>query len=73
MSDADWPDWARAGYPHVWLPYAQMQTQPLPEAAISADGVRIKLSDGKDLVDGTSSWWTACHGYGHPHIIEKVT
>ena len=72
MSETDWPDWARAGYPHIWLPYAQMQTQPLPEAAISADGVRIKLSDGSDLVDGTSSWWTACHGYCHPDITEKV-
>ncbi|MDA0654876.1 MAG: adenosylmethionine--8-amino-7-oxononanoate transaminase [Proteobacteria bacterium] len=73
MSNREWPDWAEAGYPHIWLPYAQMQTQPLPEAVLSAKGVRITLADGRELVDGTSSWWTACHGYSHPYIAEKVT
>ena len=72
MTDEAWPDWARDGYPNLWLPYAQMQTQPLPEAAVRAKGVRIELSDGTQLIDGTSSWWTACHGYGHPHIAEVV-
>jgi adenosylmethionine-8-amino-7-oxononanoate aminotransferase len=68
----NWPGWALSGYPHLWLPYAQMQTQLQPEAAVSAKGVRITLADGRELIDGTSSWWTACHGYGHPHIAEKV-
>jgi len=57
---------------HVWLPYAQMKTTPMPFPVVSAKGVRLKLADGRELIDGISSWWTACHGYGHPHILEAV-
>jgi adenosylmethionine---8-amino-7-oxononanoate aminotransferase len=66
------PDWYAAGLPHVWLPYTQMKTarEPLPVAA--TDGVRIRLADGRELIDGIASWWTACHGYNHPHIREAV-
>ena len=37
------------------------------------DGTRIFLRDGRVLVDGIASWWTACHGYNHPHIRAAVT
>jgi adenosylmethionine---8-amino-7-oxononanoate aminotransferase len=57
---------------HVWLPYTQMKTAELPVPVVSARGVRLKLADGRELVDGIASWWTACHGYGHPHIVGKV-
>jgi len=57
---------------HVWLPYAQMATAPLPLPVVSASGVRIELADGRSLIDGIASWWTACHGYGHPHIRAAV-
>lgn len=56
----------------LWLPYCQMQTAPAPRIAVRTDGVRIYLRDGTSLVDGTSSWWTACHGYNHPHIRQAV-
>ena len=49
-----------------------MQTAPEPLTAIKAEGVHIRLADGRVLVDGTSSWWTACHGYSHPHIQARV-
>jgi adenosylmethionine-8-amino-7-oxononanoate aminotransferase len=67
------PDWYAAGLPHVWLPYTQMKTarEPLPVAA--TNGARITLSDGRELIDGIASWWTACHGYNHPHIRDAVT
>jgi len=72
MSGADRPDWSEAGFPHLWLPYAQMKTAPRPADVVRTDGVRIHLADGRALVDGTSSWWTACHGYNHPHIRDAV-
>ena len=31
------------------------------------------LADGRELIDGIASWWTACHGYNHPHIAAAVT
>src|SRR5258707_2033373 len=57
---------------HVWLPYTQMKTAELPVPVVSASGVRLRLADGRELIDGIASWWTACHGYGHPHILGKV-
>ncbi len=55
--------------PHIWLPYSQMLTTPQPLRAAKTAGNRIILDDGSELIDAVSSWWTACHGYNHPHII----
>ncbi|MBI1180419.1 MAG: adenosylmethionine--8-amino-7-oxononanoate transaminase [Alphaproteobacteria bacterium] len=66
------PEWQRDGYDHVWMPYTQMQTTPPPVPVVRTDGVRITLADGRELIDGTASWWTACHGYNHPHIAEAM-
>ncbi len=57
----------------IWLPYTQMANTPPPQMAVATQGVRISLADGRELIDGTSSWWTACHGYNHPHIREAVS
>jgi len=68
------PAWYAAGIGHVWLPYAQMKTAYPPLAVRATQGSRIMLADGRELIDGIASWWTACHGYNHPHIraaIEK--
>ena len=67
------PDWLRKGLPHVWLPYTQMKTSAPPLPVVRTRGSRITLADGRELVDGIASWWTACHGYNHPHIAEAVT
>ena len=53
---------------HVWLPYTQMQTASQPHEAVSTQGSLIRLRDGRELIDGIASWWTACHGYNHSHI-----
>jgi adenosylmethionine-8-amino-7-oxononanoate aminotransferase len=66
------PDWLRQGWPHVWLPYAQMATAKLPLPVVSTSGSRIFLEDGRVLIDGIASWWTSCHGYNHPHIRQAV-
>jgi adenosylmethionine-8-amino-7-oxononanoate aminotransferase len=34
----------------------------------SASGVRLRLADGRELIDGMSSWWAAIHGYRHPAL-----
>src|SRR3954465_7783460 len=60
------------GIAHVWLPYAQMKTVTPPLPVIGTQGARIKLADGRELIDGISSWWTACHGYNHPYIRTAV-
>ena len=56
----------------VWRPYTQMQTAPLPLKAVRTEGSRIWLDDGRCLIDGIASWWTACHGYNHPAIRAAV-
>ena len=66
------PDWFDAGFPHIWLPYTQMKTVTPPLAVARTQGTRIVLADGRELVDGIASWWTACHGYNHPHIRQCV-
>jgi adenosylmethionine---8-amino-7-oxononanoate aminotransferase len=64
-------DW-KYNLDHVWLPYAQMKTMPPPLQVVRTDGCRIVLADGRELIDGIASWWTACHGYNHPHIRQAV-
>ncbi len=56
----------------LWLPYTQMKGAPAPLIAAATEGCRIRLDDGRELIDGISSWWTACHGYNHPHITAAV-
>ena len=69
---SDGPLWYDSGLPHVWLPYTQMKTTPPPLAVELTRGTRIVLADGRELVDGIASWWTACHGYNHPHIVGAI-
>ncbi len=66
------PDWYQAGIGHIWRPYAQMKTAAPPLPVVATKGSRIVLADGRELIDGVASWWTACHGYNHPHIRAAV-
>jgi adenosylmethionine---8-amino-7-oxononanoate aminotransferase len=51
---------------HVWHPYAPMPGATDPYLVTGADGVRLHLADGRQVIDGMSSWWSAIHGYRHP-------
>jgi len=69
---AEAPSWYAAGRPYAWPPYAQTKTAPPPLPVVRTHGSRLVLADGRELVDGIGSWWTACHGYNHPHIAAAV-
>lgn len=53
---------------HVWHPYSAFDSELPVYPVTSAEGVRLKLADGRELIDGMSSWWCAIHGYNHPRM-----
>lgn len=57
---------------HVWHPYAGLPASAPALPVVSAQGVRLRLADGRELIDGMSSWWCAVHGYRHPALDAAV-
>jgi adenosylmethionine-8-amino-7-oxononanoate aminotransferase len=57
----------------VWHPYGALPAQIPPLPVVAADGVRLQLADGRELIDGMASWWCAIHGYRHPALDEAAT
>lgn len=57
---------------HIWHPYTSI-TQPISVYAVeSAAGVRLRLQDGRELIDGMASWWSVIHGYNHPVLTATI-
>ena len=57
---------------HLWHPYTSM-TMPTPTRLVTgAEGVRLRLADGREVIDAMSSWWAAIHGYNHPVLNQAV-
>jgi adenosylmethionine-8-amino-7-oxononanoate aminotransferase len=52
----------------IWHPYSAMHSGMPVYPVVSAEGVRLKLADGRELIDGMASWWCVIHGYNHPEM-----
>ena len=70
MTENELLDFDRA---HVWHPYTSATKALKCYPVAKADGVYIELTDGRRLIDGRSSWWSAVHGYNHPVINAAMT
>jgi adenosylmethionine---8-amino-7-oxononanoate aminotransferase len=56
----------------VWHPYGALPSRLASLPVVSAQGVRLRLADGRELIDGMASWWCAIHGYRHPALDAAV-
>ncbi|MFZ1926817.1 MAG: adenosylmethionine--8-amino-7-oxononanoate transaminase [Solirubrobacteraceae bacterium] len=68
----DWAELQELDRRHVWHPYSALPGASAPLPVVSAEGVRLRLADGRELIDGMSSWWCAIHGYRHPALDAAV-
>ncbi|GHJ39126.1 adenosylmethionine-8-amino-7-oxononanoate aminotransferase [Streptomyces sp. TS71-3] len=68
----DLPELLELDRRHVWHPYGPMPGRQEPLLVASASGVRLRLADGRELVDAMASWWSAIHGYNHPVLNEAA-
>ena len=69
QSDFDWLAYDRR---HLWHPYSSMTDPATPFLVSSASGVYLTLADGRQLIDGMSSWWAAIHGYNQPRLNRAI-
>jgi len=58
---------------NIWHPYSALGSDLPIIPVVSAQGVRLKLADNRELIDGMSSWWCAIHGYNHPQLNQAIT
>jgi len=70
MNQTTWPE---LDSKYIWHPYSAFAPELAAFPVVSASGVRLKLSDGRELIDGMSSWWCAIHGYNHPVLNQAIT
>src|SRR5210317_2559394 len=57
---------------HIWHPYSTMLSPPPVYPVVAAEGCRLTLADGRELIDGMSSWWSVIHGYNHPRLNQAA-
>ena len=68
----DWDTLLALDRERVWHPYGGLPAGPVALPVVSARGVRLRLADGRELIDGMASWWCAIHGYRHPVLDEAA-
>lgn len=57
----------------LWHPYTRHALEEPPLPVVAAEGARLKLADGREVVDGIASWWASVHGHGHPDLVAALT
>jgi adenosylmethionine-8-amino-7-oxononanoate aminotransferase len=67
-TDPAWESLLALDSGRVWHPYGALPAAMPSLPVVSAQGVRLRLADGRELIDGMASWWCAIHGYRHPAI-----
>lgn len=72
MNASDAERWLAFDRAHVWHPYAAMPSTEPRYLVTGAEGVYLELADGRRLIDGISSWWTAILGHRHPELIRAA-
>ena len=72
-SDNHYNDLLKRDAESLWHPYAAAPAAIAPYAVKSASGTRLTLHDGRELIDGMSSWWAVIHGYNHPRLNAALT
>jgi adenosylmethionine-8-amino-7-oxononanoate aminotransferase len=72
LDSADIDEWLRFDRAYVWHPYAAMPGHEPRYLVRSARGVSLELADGRQLIDGVSSWWTAILGHAHPDVVHAA-
>lgn len=68
----DWGALLALDRERVWHPYGALPAPLAPLPVVSAEGVRLRLADGRELIDGMASWWCAIHGYRQPALDQAV-
>ncbi len=71
-NNAFYEELVREDRAHLWHPYSAMGGDQSVYPVVSARGVRLTLADGRQLIDGMSSWWCAIHGYNHPVLNAAI-
>jgi len=56
----------------IWHPYTQAALADPPLPIVAGKGALLITEDGKEIIDGISSWWTNIHGHSHPEIARRV-
>jgi adenosylmethionine-8-amino-7-oxononanoate aminotransferase len=69
---SDWDRLLALDAERVWHPYGALPAAMASLPVVSAEGVRLRLADGRELIDGMASWWCAIHGYRHPALDGAV-
>lgn len=57
----------------IWHPYTQHGIEPDPLPVVRAKGAFLELADGRQLLDGISSWWATLHGHSHPALVAAIS